>query len=203
MKGLMLFITLFISINAVAYPTTFLEMHSESGDYIGQGRDYFFTELDGTFTAKQSYYGNADYLNNSISLSFISPGYADWWYLDFSTHEMGIDLTEGSYSAVRFPFEPAGSAGMSISGNGRGSNTLTGIFSILEIDFGINGAINSFAATFEQHSEGAAPALFGKIAYNSNVFSVDETGSLVLMLVGLVGLGLRSRMGARQTLASS
>jgi hypothetical protein len=92
---------------------------------------------------------------------------------------------------------------MSISGNGRGSNTLTGIFSILEIDFGVDGAINAFAATFEQHSEGAAPALFGKIAYNSNVFSVDETGSLVLLLVGLVGLGLRSRLVARQTLASS
>ena len=188
MRKIIFVLTMLFSLEVFAYPLTFLEMSSEAGDYIGQGQDYYFTESDGAFTAQQSYFGNSTYANNSISLSFIAPGYSDWWYLDFSTHEMGIDLVEGTYDAVRFPFEPVGSAGMSIDGNGRGSNTLTGSFTVLDIDFGINGTINSFAASFEQHSEGKVPALFGKIAYNSNVFNVSEPNTLLLFAVAGFGL---------------
>lgn len=200
MKKIIILIAVFVSTEVLAYPTTFLEMNSETGDYIGQGLDYYFTEDDGTFSASQSYYGNPTYANNSVSLSFIAPGYSDWWYLSFSTHELGIEMVEGTYDAVRFPFEPAGSAGMSISGNGRGSNTLTGTFTILDIEFGLDGAINSFAAMFEQHSEGSNPALFGRIAYNSNAFNVDEPATALLFSLGLVGLlwNRRTRLGSKK-----
>jgi len=188
MKKIIVLCAMIFSLDATAYPITFLEMNSEEGDYIGQGLDYYFTESDGVFSANQAYWGNPTYENNSVRLSFTAPDYTQWWYLSFSTHELGIDLIEGTYDAVRFPFEPAGSAGMSISGNGRGSNTLIGSFTILDIDFGLNGDIDSFAATFEQRSEGNAAALFGKIAFNSDVFSVDEPVSIYLFALGCVGL---------------
>ncbi len=176
------------SLNVLAYPTTFLEMNSEAGDYIGQGRDYYFTEEDGTFLGSQAYWGNPDYENNSVRFSFMSEDNSNWWYLSFSTHELGIDLVEGTYDAIRFPFEPVGSAGMSIVGNGHGSNQLIGTFTVLDIDFGLNGAINSFAATFEQHSGGRAPALFGSLAYNSDAFNVPEPGPISLFLLGVIGI---------------
>jgi len=195
MRKIILLLSMLFSLNVFAYPTTFLEMSSETGDYIGQGLDYYFTESDGAFSAEQAYFGNPTYENNSINIRFIAPGYTDWWYLSFSTHELGIDLIEGSYDAVRFPFEPVGSAGMSVSGNGRGSNQLTGFFTVLDIDFGLNGVINSFAATFEQHSEGLDPALFGKIAFNSNAFNIDEPVTLFLFAIGGIGLLLRRKPG--------
>ena len=46
---------------------------------------------------------------------------------------------------------------MDISGNGRGSNTLTGWFSVTEVAYGPTGEVLVFAATFEQHSEGHDP----------------------------------------------
>ena len=198
MRKILFGLMMLLSLNVMAYPTTFLEMHSEAGDYIGQGQDYYFTESDGSFAGSQSYWGNPDYANNSVSFSFLSNDSSQWWYLDFSTHQLGIDLTEGTYDAVRFPFEPAGSAGMDISGDGRGSNTLTGVFTILDIDFGANGAINSFAATFEQHSEGSTPALFGSFAFNSNAFNVPEPKPLYLLVIGLLGLSILSRITRRR-----
>jgi hypothetical protein len=70
--------------------------------------------------------------------------------------------------AVRFPFQAAGQAGLSVYGDGRGCNTLTGRFEVLEATYGPTGDVISFAASFEQHCEGMAPALFGTILFNTN-----------------------------------
>lgn len=56
---------------------------------------------------------------------------------------------------------------MDISGNGRGSNDVTGSFEVREISFDTGGALQSFRAAFIQHSEGKAPALTGIISYQS------------------------------------
>ena len=56
---------------------------------------------------------------------------------------------------------------MDISGNGRGSNTLTGWFRVDEVAYGPTGEVLVFAVTFEQHSEGRVPALRGTVRYNA------------------------------------
>ena len=49
-----------------------------------------------------------------------------------------------------------------MSGNGRGCNTLTGSFTIKQISFSrVDGSLDRLLATFEQHCEGATPALGG------------------------------------------
>src|SRR5262249_16806482 len=76
-------------------------------------------------------------------------------------------LTPGAYlNAQRFPFQDPGKPGLDVSGNGRGSNTLTGQFTVYDVGF--NGtALTRFAAAFEQHSEGNPPALLDSILFNS------------------------------------
>lgn len=71
-------------------------------------------------------------------------------------------------NATRYPFQSPTLPGLDVSGDGRGCNTLTGRFDILEISYA-SGQISSFAADFEQHCEGGTPALFGSVRYNASV----------------------------------
>jgi hypothetical protein len=73
-------------------------------------------------------------------------------------------------TAFRSPTRP----GIDVSGDGRGCNTDTGRF--LVSDFGLNtdGTIARLAIDFEQHCEGATPALYGSFRYNSSVAAVPR-----------------------------
>jgi len=44
----------------------------------------------------------------------------------------------------------------------------SGRFVVREANYAIDGTVNSFAADFEQHCEGAEAALFGSVRINSN-----------------------------------
>jgi hypothetical protein len=78
---------------------------------------------------------------------------------------------------------------------------LTGNFTITDVSFftDSNGAlqVGGFAATFEQHSEGAVPALFGTFTFGTA--TVPEPSGLVMMGVGAIvligGFGARSAKG--------
>jgi VCBS repeat-containing protein len=94
------------------------------------------------------------------------PPLGEFWFLDFAAPYETI-LTPGVYAnAMRFPFQDPGRPGLDVSGNGRGSNTLTGQFTVYDVAFA-GSALTRFAAAFEQHSEGNPPALFGWIMFNS------------------------------------
>lgn len=141
--------------------STSLAMTGDPGDYITGGRTYYYTGTDGPFTATRNYH-------NGVSLSFHTPTYSHWWYLDFSAPAQQF-LTVGLYAgALRFPFEGT-QAGLSVSGDGRGCNTLTGSFEVKEVVYGSGNVVLSFRATFEQHCEGFVPAARGEIRYNATV----------------------------------
>lgn len=140
---------------------TSLLLTGDQGDYISGGQTQFYTDADGAFGASRNYH-------NGVSLSFHTPSYSHWWYLDFSAPG-GQYLTVGTYTdALRFPFEGT-HAGLSVYGDGRGCNTLTGSFDVKEVVYGSGSTIVSFRATFEQHCEGFAPAARGEIRYNATV----------------------------------
>ncbi len=52
---------------------------------------------------------------------------------------------------------------MDIYGDGRGCNTLSGSFIVLDVTYGPYGYLQRFHATFEQHCEGVTAALRGEI----------------------------------------
>jgi hypothetical protein len=134
-------------------------MDSDTGDYIGGGHNYYFTPANGTFTAGR----NGD---NGVSVSF-SNGSHDF-NLDFAAPN-NAPLTVQLYNyATRYPFQNPGEPGLSVYGDGRGCNELTGSFEVREIVYGSGSTITSFDATLIQHCEGAGPALVGEILYFSN-----------------------------------
>lgn len=157
----------------VAAQSTLLFMHSQPGDYIGAGVTRAWTPLDGNFTATRNF-------DNGVSVHF--NGGPDWWFLDFAAAQDAL-LAPGSYDgATRFPFQSPTTPGLSVSGTGRGCNTLTGRFDVFEVVYGPNDTILAFAANFEQHCEGASPALFGSIRFQASAIAphqvtVTKTGA--------------------------
>jgi hypothetical protein len=135
---------------------TFLYMNSEPGDYIGGAIEQLYTSADTAINASLPEGGSL------FNASAIQGQYTHWWYVDIAAPQ-GQPLAVGSYTgAVRYPFNPPGS-GLSISGDGRGCNTLTGAFDVNELSYAPTGELLVFDATFEQHCEGGPAALFGRI----------------------------------------
>jgi hypothetical protein len=139
----------FVKPQAAAGATTYLQVVSSPGDYIGQGKAYAYPNAQMTIKA------DARGLHINVegwSLNFAGPG------------KQPLNL--GEYrNAERYPFNGA-NPGLSFSGMGRGSNSLSGEFIIWQLEH--NGVqITRLAADFVQRDNGRGPPLFGVIRYNS------------------------------------
>lgn len=135
---------------------TYFDFDSEPGDYIGQGQRYTRTPSDGAFATFRQ--------DGGVHVGYTG---ATWWDFYFVA-PFGAPLTAGVYeNAQRWPFQDANRAGLSVSGDGRGCNTLGGRFVVLEAVYGPSGEVLRFAADFEQHCEGMTPALYGSVRYDS------------------------------------
>lgn len=134
---------------------TFLSFVSEPGDYIGGGQSLTFTPANAGFSSMVS----ED--RRSVAVSVLPS--SSFWYLNLAA-PAGQELLPGVYEgATRWPFQAPPVPGLDFSGDGRGCNTLTGRFEVLEAVYAPLGYIERFHAKFEQHCEGAEPALFGEI----------------------------------------
>lgn len=145
---------------ALVIPVTgsFLYMKSEPGDYIGQGAEKLYSPANNTFIE-----GALPQGGTLFHARVIKGNFAEWWYVDIAA-PVGQPLAVGSYTgAMRAAFRPAGVPGLDVSGSGRGCNTLTGRFDVTALAFNAYGEVSLFDATFEQHCEGATPALFGRM----------------------------------------
>jgi hypothetical protein len=132
-----------------------LDFSGDPGDYITGGLAYSYSVEGGDLLTVAS--GNGSIVNVSLS-----GANGDWWYLSFDA-PLDEVLAPGTYSeATRYPFNGAG-PGLSLSGNGRGCNTLTGSFTVSEASFGPHGYVETFDATFEQHCEGWPAAARGEV----------------------------------------
>ena len=163
------FVLLF-AVHARADSTSLL-LTGDPGDYITGGRTMYFTAADGAFTAWRNY-------DNGVSIGFNTPNFSHWWYLNFAAAGDQY-VTSGVYTnAVRWPFQSS-TPGLSIYGDGRGCNVLSGSFEVKEVVYGPGGpgtagSVLAFRATFEQHCEGWAAAARGEIRYNATL-ALDMT----------------------------
>ncbi len=141
-----------------AYAESSLKLFSEPGDYIGGGKQYSYSEPAATFQYTENYH-------KGITVN-INAG-NEWWTLNLVSGDK-TQIKPGVYlNAERFPFQSAGKPGLSFSGSGRGCNTLTGQFEVLEVGYDEAGKLKSLGVNFEQHCEGGVPALYGSLYFNS------------------------------------
>jgi hypothetical protein len=131
-------------------------MTGDPGDYIAGGATYSYDAGAGDRLSIR-----ADDQLRGVYLS-IDGKNGDWWSMDLKA-PAGQQLAVGNYpEATRAPFSGAG-AGIDISGNGRGCNTIEGSFVVADVAFGPHGYVERLDATFEQHCEGGDAALRGRV----------------------------------------
>ena len=141
---------------AAPVQTGSLTMVSDPGDYIGGGETYAYA------TSAGDLFATYDAEDDHVALR-IEAANGDWWSLDFAAPQ-GETLEVGTYAnAMRYPFQDPASPGLDVSGVGRGCNELTGSFTVTQITYGPDGAVEAFDADFEQHCEGMDPALRGQV----------------------------------------
>lgn len=134
-----------------------LSFSGDTGDYISSGQSYAYSAAA---KDRLDVYASTD--DNHVNVS-VTGANGDWWYLDLAA-PAGQALAPGDYTgATRYPFNSAPAPGLSVDGNGRGCNTLTGSFSISDVTFGPNGYVEKLDATYEQHCEGGTAALRGEV----------------------------------------
>jgi hypothetical protein len=135
---------------------TYISMTSDPDDYIGLGMSQYFTPDTAAISSRSEQ-------GNRVVRIAAFPFAGGWWYVDFAAPS-GEQLVPGAYEgATRWPFSPPTAPGLSVSGDGRGCNTLTGRFDVIDAHYGPHGYVERFHATFEQHCEGGAPALHGEV----------------------------------------
>jgi hypothetical protein len=134
-------------------------LQSDTGDYIGGGRNSSASGAPSvTLTSTGStglFFDLKDSAGGSEWTAAFVPG-------------AGAILAPGLFDpAQRYPFQVGTAAGLSIYGNGRGCNTLTGKFAIEELARDPLAGITRASVTFEQHCEGGTTALRGVINYQA------------------------------------
>jgi hypothetical protein len=148
---------------------TALALSSQPGDFVGGGGIYLFTLADASFSALVNYDNGV-----SIALQNIDP-----WDLDFAAAN-NATLTVGTYNnAQAYQALPDGAPGLSISGEFRGCNTVTGNFVVNHLTYGTTNTVASFSADAEQHCEGATPALFASIRINAPMRQISVSDAVI------------------------
>lgn len=118
------------------------------------GMGYIFTGTqlvtNGMFTSSSTSTQTTVQINIDPTLS--SQG--SWWDARFAAPSgTGVLLEQVYPTAERYPFQPPGVAGLSVTGDGRGCNQSSGRFQIHRLSYNATGQLSEFLATFEQLCE--------------------------------------------------
>lgn len=129
----------------------YVYLASDAGDYIGGGLTETYTPAN----AKIAVTASGGYLSVTVGD----------WHGDFQTMNTLSRLEPGYYPDLsRYPFHNPAKGGLSWSGQGRGCNTLRGWFVVDRVTYA-GSTLTAVDLRFEQHCEGAGPALHGAIRW--------------------------------------
>jgi hypothetical protein len=133
----------------------YVYLESQPGDFVGAGGNYLYTQANALLSTTSS--------GALLSIGLLGD---ESWAGEFQAMNTLTLLQPGYYGNLsRYPFNNPTTGGMSWNGNGRGCNVLTGWFVIDSIVYSGN-TVTSVDLRFEQHCEGAAAALHGKIHWS-------------------------------------
>jgi hypothetical protein len=147
---------------AVPSAGNFVYLESQYGDYVGGGKTLLYTSADTLFKVNSS--------GAALSISLTGN---QWWSGNFVGPNTLAKLQPGYYgNLTRWPFHDPAKGGLDWSGDGRGCNTETGWFVVDSVTY-TGTTLTAIDLRFEQHCEGGAAALHGRIRWNAN----DLTGA--------------------------
>jgi hypothetical protein len=131
-------------------------MESDIGDFVGQGRNYLFTQADSIFNVSQGV----------GQLGLVIDGDENW-RADFKAMNSVSLLEVGYYGDLqRFPFHNPVKGGLSVTGDGRSCNNLTGWFVVDSVTYNGN-TLEAIDLRFQQNCDGGPP-LNGELHWNVN-----------------------------------
>jgi hypothetical protein len=131
---------------------TYVYLQSEGGDYIGQGQTHTYTPANAQITLS----ANAGHLTVTVQG-------AKFWIGEFQAMSSLTQLQRGYYPGIkRWISSNPVKGGLDWFGDGRGCNTLQGWFVVDSVTY-VSGVLSAIDLRFEQHCEGAGPALHGAI----------------------------------------
>ena len=140
---------------AATYSATTLSFTSDADDYVGQGRSQIFTLQNAVFSATT---GNGESL--SVVIRPFASETSVWGFTVRAPS--GTKIAPGIYQTTR---DGSGGWAADFFGAGRGCGRNTGRIVVHSFDYiPVNSALRNFRASFEQHCEGAAPALRVEVA---------------------------------------
>ena len=132
----------------------YVYLQSDQGDYIGAGATRLYT----TATTQTSI------TNAGLAFSVQIEG-AQNWQADFLLPAAAGTLQTGYFANLkRVASADKATGGLDWNGEGRGCNTLTGWLIVDKLTL-VNGALDAIDFRFEQHCEGASPALRGQVRW--------------------------------------
>jgi hypothetical protein len=136
-------------------------LQSDAGDYIGSGKTLLYTPANATLT-----------VSATGSVLKVGVNGDTWWNADFAAMSNLTKLQRGWYPGLsRYPFHNPAKGGLDWGGDGRGCNTLTGWFLVDSVTYD-GDKLTAIDLRFEQHCEGGAAALHGRIRW-----SADDTST--------------------------
>jgi hypothetical protein len=147
---------------------TFFSISSSPTAWIGSGQTLNFSNVTASRTGSLGAYTDSVHLSASgYELAIVGPG---------------LTLPQiGFYpGATRWPFMGSG-PGMALTAPGRGDNTLTGWFNVLQADYDASGQPSAFAVDFAQYDEGSVTRWNrGSIRFNSDIPAPGPPPSMLI-----------------------
>lgn len=176
-----LIIAVLITCSCMASPLraaqTYFTFESSPTSWVGRGLSPMVTPTNGNISLIRPVHNGVYFvINNHPNTG---------WLLDMSAPG-NVPLTPGRYIAERVGFQSPGNAGFSLSGGGRGNNTLHAVFDVLEADYDSVGTLLAFAADFTQYDErSSARWIRGQIRYSSTIPEPSVGAMLAIAALGL------------------
>lgn len=136
---------------------TTITLQSDAGDFVGEGLSYTYTKADAAlaFTAR----------GGTLKVSVAGD---QTWTGEFDLPAALTQFQPGTYpNLTRAAFRDPAVGGLDWSGEGRGCNTVSGSITVNSATYA-SGALSAIDLSFEQHCEGAAPALHGHVVWTAS-----------------------------------
>lgn len=140
---------------AVPASGNYIYLQSDSGDYIGGGRTFTYTNADAQIAIS----------SGDLTINATVNGNQSW-HGGFMLPRAAGTLQAGYFKDLtRTPFADPAIGGVEWSGEGRGCNTIKG-WVVIDKIVQVAGVVEAIDLRFEQHCEGSATALHGKIHWS-------------------------------------